>query len=257
MAAHKAPVVLITGASSGIGAGLASRFHARGHHVIAAARRPDRLAELAGAHPGLQTLELDVSDPQAVKAAMADLESTHGRLDTVINNAGIQRLLDFRADRLPSAQEISEEININLTALITVTAAALPLLYAAPRARLINVSSGLGIVPLTAAPIYSATKAAVRSFTVSLRHQLAGSTVRVIDLVPPVVTTELHRDQPAAPPEAMGLDDFLDAAMGGLDSDKTEIYVGLTRVLRLGARIAPNRFLGIVNRGTEAPTGAH
>lgn len=188
---------------------------------------------------------------------MADLESTHGHLNTVINNAGIQRLLDFRADRLPSAQQISEEININLTALITLTAAALPLLHAAPQARLINVSSGLGIVPLTAAPIYSATKAAVRSFTLSLRDQLADSTVRVIDLVPPVVTTELHRDQPAAPPRAMALDDFLDAAMRGLDSDKTEIYVGLTRVLRLGARIAPNRFLGIVNRGTEAPPGAH
>lgn len=248
MAAHNPPVVLITGASSGIGAGLASRFHARGDHVIAAARRPDRLAELAAAHPGLQTLELDVCDPQAVHAAMADLQARHGRLDTLINNAGIQRLLDFRADQLPSPEQISEEITSNLTALITVTAAALPLLRAAPRSRLVNVSSGLGIIPLSAAPIYSATKAAVRSFTLSLRHQLAGTTVKVIDLVPPVVTTELHRGQPAAPARAMGLDAFLDAAMRGLDSDKSEIYIGLTRVLHRGARIAPSRFLSIVNK---------
>ena len=117
------------------------------------------------------------------------------------------------------------------------------------RGGLVDVSSGLAFVPLARAPVCSATKAAVRSFTVSLRRQLAGSSVQVVELVPPVVRTDLHRHLSGPPPMAMELDAFVAAAMRGLDAGREEVTVGLAHALRVGARVAPARFLAQVNRG--------
>jgi uncharacterized oxidoreductase len=244
-------VVLVTGATSGIGAGLAGRFHARGARVIAAGRRVDRLADLARRHPGMDTVVMDVTDPGSIRAALADVTARHPHLTTLINNAGRQRLLDFSAADPPDHGEIAAEIATNLTGLVDVTAAALPALRAAPRARVVHIGSGLGFVPLAAAPVYSATKAAVHSFTVSLRRQLAGTTVQVVEIVPPVVETELHRGQAGRPRRAMPLDAFLDRAVKGLDSGRDEVAVGLARVLRTGSRIAPGRLLALVNRNAR------
>jgi uncharacterized oxidoreductase len=244
-------VVLVTGATSGIGAGLAGRFHARGARVIATGRRADRLADLARRHPGMDTVVLDVTDPGSIRAALAHVTERHPHLTTLVNNAGQQRLLDFSAAVPPDHDEIATEIATNLTGLVDVTAAALPALRAAPRARVVHVGSGLGFVPLVAAPVYSATKAAVHSFTVSLRQQLASTTVQVVEIVPPVVETELHRELVNRPPRAMPLDPFLDRAMKGLDSGRDEVVVGLARVLTAGSRIAPGRFLTLVNRNAR------
>ena len=127
----------------------------------------------------------------------------------------------------------------------------IPHLLQQTRPLIANVSSGLAFVPLVVAPVYSATKAAVHAFTIALREQLRGTPVRVVALVPPVVATGLHRGQGRAPPRAMPLDAFVAAAMRGLDSRTDEVAVGLARVLRVGARVAPGRFLRIVN----APRG--
>lgn len=140
------------------------------------------------------------------------------------------------------------EIDVNLTGLIYVTNAFLPLLKRQPKARVIHIGSGLAYVPLAAVPVYSATKAAVHSFTVSLRRQLAGTSVAVVEIIPPVVETELHRGQSRRPPNAMKLEAFVAAAMVGFDAGRTEIPVGLARVLRVTSRIAPGLFLDIVNR---------
>lgn len=163
----------------------------------------------------------------------------HGSLTMLMNNAGVQQLIDFAGERPPSAADIGREIDINFTGLVMVTAALLPLLRRARAARLVHVSSGLALVPLAAAPVYSATKAAVRSFTMSLRHQLAGSSVAVVELIPPLVATGLHRHQPHQPPRAMKLDAFVAAAMKGLDLGTDEVAVGLAKILRTGSRIAP------------------
>jgi uncharacterized oxidoreductase len=110
------------------------------------------------------------------------------------------------------------------------------------------VSSGLAFVPLVAAPVYSATKAAVHAFTVALRAQLRPTGVQVVELIPPVVDTNLHRGLPRMPPRAMALDAFVRAAMRGLDARRDEVTVGDAAVLRIGARVAPGRVLRLVNR---------
>ena len=208
-------VVLVTGASSGIGAGIAARLHARGARVIISGRNLARLESVAARHPGMSVVVMDVADPQSVTRELADVAAGTPHLTTLVNNAGIQRLIDFTAAEPPGPADIAAEIVTNFAGLINVTAAALPLLRRAPRSRVVHVGSGLGFVPYAKAPVYSATKAAVHSFTVSLRRQLAGSTVQVVEIIPPVVDTPLHRDMPSAPPMAMPLERFLDRAMRG------------------------------------------
>ncbi len=241
-------VVLVTGAGSGIGAGLASRFHARGVRVIISGRDRARLESVAARHPGMSVLVMDVADPVSVTEGLSQVAAETPHLTTLVNNAGIQRRLDFSAAEPPGPSDTAPEIATNLAGLINVTAAALPLLRRAPRARLVHVGSGLGFVPYAKTPVYSATKAAVHSFTVSLRRQLAGSTVQVVEIIPPVVDTPLHRDMPSTPPMAMPLERFLDRVMRGLDAGKDEIPIGLGRVSQIGARVAPKRLFSLINR---------
>jgi uncharacterized oxidoreductase len=238
--------VLITGGGSGIGAGLAAAFHAKGAQVIIAGRTRDRLEAVAALHPGMEVEVVDVAEAGQVMALADRIAARWPALDTVINNAGIQTLFDFREPVDPD--KIAREIDVNLKGLILVANAMLPVLRRQQQARLVNVGSGLGYVPLVAAPVYSATKAAVHSFTISLRRQLAGSPIQVIELIPPVVETDLHRGQPRKPPRAMKLDAFVQAAMAGLESGRPEIRVGLANVLARGSRVAPGLFLNIVNK---------
>lgn len=239
--------VLVTGGTSGIGAGLAGRLHARGAVVIISGRDRDRLESVASRHPGMAVVVMDVADPESVTRGMEMVEATVPHLTTLINNAGIQRLLDFSAAQPPDHPDISAEIATNFTGLINVTSAALPLLRRAARSRVVHIGSGLGFVPYAKVPVYSATKAAVHSFTVSLRRQLAGSSVQVVEIIPPVVDTPLHRAMPSAPPMAMPLDAFLDKAIRGLDKGKDEIPIGLGRVSQIGARVAPKRLFWLIN----------
>jgi uncharacterized oxidoreductase len=238
--------VLITGGGSGIGAGLAAAFHAKEAQVIIAGRSRDRLEAVANRHPGMEVEVVDVAEAGQVMGLADRIAARWPALDTVINNAGIQTLFDFREPVDPD--KIAREIDVNLKGLILVANAMLPVLRRQQQARLVNVGSGLGYVPLVAAPVYSATKAAVHSFTISLRRQLAGSSVQVIELIPPVVETDLHRGQTRKPPRAMKLDAFVQAAMAGLESGRSEIRVGLANVLARGSRVAPGLFLNIVNK---------
>lgn len=239
--------VFITGGSSGIGAGLARAFHARGAQVIIGGREGARLAAVARECPGMDTYVVDVADAVAVLACAESLGARYPGLNTVINNAGIQRLLDFRSPELPTAAELDAEVDTNLKGMLYVTSAFLPLLRRQPAARLVQVSSGLAFVPLVAAPVYSATKAAVHAFSMALREQLRGNSVRVVELIPPIVATNLHHDQQHQPPRAMPLEQFVAQAMRALDSPRDELPIGLASVLRVGSRLAPGRFLKLIN----------
>lgn len=197
--------ILITGGTSGIGLALAQALAAQGNQVIIAGRRQALLDAAVAATPSLQTLALDVSDTAALPKVVADLIARFPSLNVLINNAGI-----MVAENILSAPDgtAAATITTNLLAPIQLTAALLPHLRQQPSATVVNVTSGLSFVPLASTPTYSATKAALHSYTQSLRHQLRGTSVQVLELAPPAVQTDLMPGH-AQNPHAMPLVDFI------------------------------------------------
>ena len=216
---------LITGGGSGIGRGLAEALQRQGTQVIIAGRRAEALEEVCRANAGMRSYVLDVTDRAALKRAATELPQKFGAIDCLINNAGVQRVHDFTGK--VDLDFCDLEIDGNLRGLLACTAAFLPQLQQQPSASIVNVTSGLAYVPIARLPVYCATKAAVRSFTVSLRHQLRGSNVRVIELAPPAVSTELHDYMgPKGREIGIPLKDFITEAMAGLNSGALELCVG-------------------------------
>jgi uncharacterized oxidoreductase len=226
--------IFITGGGSGIGRGLAESFHRLGNKVIVAGRREEALKSVCAANPGMRYNLLDINDAAAIRSLASRVIAESPELNCVINNAGIQRVHDFTADGAVDDRAIVAEIQTNLLGLIRVCDAFLPHLRRQPRATLVNVSSGLAFVPMSIIPVYCATKAAVHSFTVSLRHQLKGSSVSVIELVPPYVATDLNRAAGPRRPSgsggsAMPLDQFITEAMKELSTATEEAAVGFAK----------------------------
>ncbi|MET8779152.1 SDR family NAD(P)-dependent oxidoreductase [Nocardia sp. NPDC004654] len=218
--------ILITGGASGIGRGLAHAFHSRGHEVIIASRNETALQETVNEHPGMHYHMVDVADAASVNACALEIAEQFPRLDTVINNAGLQKLIDFAGPDPVDVSAIDAEVDINLKGLLYMSAAFVPILARQDHATLIQVSSASAFIPLAHAPVYSATKAAVRSFTHALRFQLRHSGIDVIELIPPAVESQLHDDIGFTPPGVMALDEFITEALNGIDANETEIAVG-------------------------------
>ena len=202
----RSDTILITGGGSGIGKAMAEALHARGARVIIAGRRREALAAVAAANPGMAFETLDVADPAAIQAFAAQVIETHPDLNGLINNAGVMTAEDLTAEPVNLAA-MEQTVAINLLGPIRLTAALLPHLKSKPAATVVNVTSGLAFVPLTSTPTYSATKAALRSWSQSLRHQLAGTSVQVIEWAPPAVATDLVPGH-AENPNSMPLADF-------------------------------------------------
>ncbi|ACT07298.1 short-chain dehydrogenase/reductase SDR [Dickeya chrysanthemi Ech1591] len=222
--------ILITGSTSGIGLGLAVRFHEAGNKVIVAGRRKALLDKITSDYPGMEAIELDIADAESVIQASKLAAERYPDLNVVINNAGImlsENVLD--ADSVNIAQQT---VQINLLGTIRMTYAFLPQLVQKSDSIIINVSSSLAFVPFPIAMTYSATKAAVHAFTVGLRVQLADTPVRVIELAPPGVRTTLFGQESAE--HAMPLDDFLNETLDLLHADPTpdEIIVEHAKFLR-------------------------
>lgn len=224
--------ILITGATSGIGLGLAERLHAQGHRVIITGRRQALLQQATAAHPGMVGYQNDITDPAQIADLAQRLKANHPDLSTVILNAGI-----MQAERLGPKQtplSISEAIiNTNVLGPIRLTHALMPQLLAQPKVRIITVSSGLAFVPLAVTPTYSATKAAIHSWSQSLRYQLADTAIRVHELAPPAVQTDLMPGQRDSP-HAMPFDTFIDEVMSILAQTPVpdEILVDRVQFLR-------------------------
>jgi uncharacterized oxidoreductase len=224
--------ILITGGTSGIGFGLALRLHEAGNKVIVAGRRKELLDEITAEHPGIDALVLDVADPVSIARACETVAASHPGLNVLVNNAGImlpESVLD------PAGLQIAEDhVDTNLLGTIRMTYAFLPLLVGKDDAVVMNVTSALAFVPFPITPTYSATKAALHSFSESLRMQLAGADagVQVIEMVPPGVRTTLLGQQDSA--QAMSLDDFLTEALDLLREkpDAEEIVVERARFIR-------------------------
>jgi uncharacterized oxidoreductase len=228
--------ILITGGGSGIGRGLAESFHRLGNQVIIAGRGKKTLDETTAANPGMKSVTLDVADPKSIQSFAAQVTKDYPSLNVLINMAGMMKpenLLEEPFD-LSTAEKT---ITTNLLGPIRLTAALLPSLRKQPRATIMNVSSGLAFVPLAMTPTYCATKAAIHSYTQSLRYQLKSTKVEVVELIPPYVQTTLMGDQMAEDPKAMPLKEFIDEVMSILQSqpDAKEICVKRVDPLRFAA----------------------
>ena len=222
--------ILITGGGSGIGAALAERLHDLGNTVIIAGRRREALDQVAAGRADMHALTLDIEDAEEIAAFAKRVLDAHPALNMLVNNAGI-----MRSETLETARDLTDAaatIATNLLGPIRMTDALINHLTAQPDAAIINVSSGLAFVPFVAAPVYAATKAAIHSYTVSLRIALRGK-VEVIELAPPGVQTGLTPGQETRA-GYMPLDAFIDEAMQLLGQQPTpsEILVERVRPLR-------------------------
>ncbi len=245
--------ILITGGGSGIGRALAEAFHASGNQVVIAGRRKELLDETTAVNPGMKAAALDIADGDAIQSFADRLTRDYPALNVVIHNAGLMRPESLRDGAVADAEAT---VTTNLLGPIRLTAALLPALLRQPHAAIMTVSSGIAFVPRAATPTYGATKAAIHSYTQSLRYQLRDTSVQVIELIPPYVQTELLGPRQASDPNAMPLEDFIAEAVGILrDSpDATEILVERVKAQRFAA--ANGDYDAFFKRYNDAATAA-
>ena len=229
--------ILITGGGSGIGRALAEAFHKQGNQVIIAGRRKSHLDEATAANPGMRSVPLDIENPDDFQRFVAEIKAEFPALNILINNAGIMKAenLSEGPDSLGTAESI---VAINLLGPLRLTAALLPMLQSQQQATIMTVSSGLAFVPMAMTPTYCATKAAIHSWTQSLRRQLRDTSVEVLEIVPPYVQTELMGAHQTSDPNAMPLAEYIAETMSLLENPPAsgEILVGRVHALRFAEK---------------------
>lgn len=220
--------IFITGGGSGIGRGLAEAFHRLGNKVIISGRRRANLDEVVGANPGMAAIELDITDPGSIDRAASRLIADHPDLNVLINNAGIM-LPDQAAGRIDD-RLLVDTLTTNLMGPIRMTSALVEHLKGKDDAVIAYTSSVLGFVPLAITAVYSATKAAIHSYALSQRFLLKDTGIRVLEIAPPWVRTDLMNSREAE--LAMPLDQFITETMAVLGTDADEILVDGAQAFR-------------------------
>jgi uncharacterized oxidoreductase len=235
--------ILITGGGSGIGLALAEEFKKLGNEVIVASRSARKLD--AAANKGFEQIPVNMSGRESIEALARTVVARFPALNVVIHNAGIMKNESLL--KTNSSDIIVESVATNLTGPMLLTSALLPHLLKQAEATLMTVSSGLAFVPLAMTPTYCATKAAIHSYSQSLRYQLRDTRVRVIELVPPYVQTELMGSRQANDPAAMPLAEFIAEVMAILKErpDATEILVKRVHLLRFASSEGEERYQGV------------
>jgi uncharacterized oxidoreductase len=247
--------ILITGGTSGIGYNLAAQLLALGNSVIVTGRDPTKLDLTKKKLPQVNTYQSDVSDPEAIKNLFQTIQSQFPSLNILINNAGVMKKLNLH-QKNHDLVDLTKEIEINLMGPIRMTQTFLPHLKLQPQAAIVNVSSGLAFLPLPIAPIYSATKAALHSYTLSLRAQLKNTSVKVFELAPPGTDTPLFVNETFTKEDSGGIKPMNVAtlaahAIQGLAKDQLEICPGIANNLKWMSRAAPQLGMHFMSKSAE------
>ena len=242
--------ILITGGATGIGFALAETLVNAGNKVIICGRRENKLTEAKHKLPQIETKVCDVSKEKEREALFVWAKNNYPGLNVLINNAGIQRMVNLKKGT-KELFNVENEIETNLVAPINLSVYFIPWFLKKKETAIINVSSGLGFVPITAMPVYCATKAAIHSFTVSLRHQLKDTSIKVFEIVPPAVDTELGKGTTSdESQEYRGIPpaEVAEATIKALANNEYEIIVGEAKGLVAGARTNPEQVFQNINQ---------
>jgi uncharacterized oxidoreductase len=226
--------VLITGGATGIGLSLAEALIDAGNEVIICGRREEKLEEARQKLPTIHARRCDLSKEDERKGLYEWVSSEFPTINVLVNDAGIQRVIDLKRGTVDLLSG-DDEIEVNFKAYVHMAALFTPLFMGREESAIVNVSSALGFVPIAIMPIYCATKAAIHSYTMSLRHQLKGTPVKVYEVIPPTVDTDLDRGARARRGQTergIPSSEVAKATMAGLESDNFEIVVGEARNLR-------------------------
>lgn len=238
-------IALVTGGGSGIGLAISKALVKQGVRVIICGRNKAKLEQVKQQYPELEIAECDITNTDQIKKLLSVVEEKFGGIDLLINNAGMFAQVDYTIP-IDSFEMQEHEIDVDFTSPLRMIHYFLPLLKSRKEAAVINVSSGLAFVPLTLAPVYCASKAAIHSWTQSFRHQMANTSLKVFELMPPLVETDMvedFKDQKMMKPEALA-NDFIK----GLLADTLEITPGQSSQLRVMSRLAPKFILKTLNK---------
>lgn len=231
-------IILITGGATGIGFCLAEEFVKAGNEVIICGRREEKLKEAKYKLPHIHTRVCDISDPKDRESLYNWVTTNFKNINILVNNAGIQRMLDLK-NGIKELTKAENEIETNLASTIYLSAYFIPLFMQRDESAIINITSGLGFVPIAIMPVYCATKAALHSFSVSLRHQLKTTSVRVFEIIPPTVDTELDkgtRAQRNTTYRGIPPSEIASSTMKALANDEFEHAVGQAKNLVAASR---------------------
>ncbi len=235
--------ILVTGGSSGIGLALAERFQREGNEVVICGRRPEALQAARAKVPGLHTVVADTGSEASRVSLWTEVVERFPKVDVLVNNAGIQRRVDVQESE--PWESLREEIGVNLEGPIHLSLLAIPHLREQARPAILNVSSGLAFAPAAYVPIYCATKAALHSFTLSLRHQLRRTPIEVIEVIPPAVQTNLGGSHDFGAP----LDAYADSVIAGLKAQEPEVTYQSSGDRARAARAALEPYFKRLNGG--------
>lgn len=245
--------ILITGGASGIGLELVKQLSPYNNTILITGRDAGKLEKAKKLFPKIHTFQSDVSDPKAINALFEKVTKEFPALNILINNAGIMRTLNFH-DQNQDLVDLTQEIDINLHGPIRMTKKFLPHLKTKNSAAIMNVSSGLAFTPLPTSPVYCATKAALHSFTLSLRVQMKKTNVKVFELAPPATQTELLGEfdpEDMKGISVMAVDKMVAAAVAGLKNNTYEIRPGQSNQLKMMSRVAPQFILNQMSKPVD------
>ncbi len=228
--------ILITGGSQGIGFGLAKKFSDLGNKVIITGRNEEKLKKAVPQLNNASYIKCDQSKQNDLEDLLLKVQNEFPEVNVLINNAGIQYNYSLLEESQPF-ERIDHEINTNLLSVIKLSAMFIPVLGDKKESAIINVSSALAFVPKQSGPVYSATKAGVHSFTQVLRYQLEDTNIKVVELIPALVETEMTKGRGK---DKISVDDLVKEFIAGFENDTQEINIGKVKLLRALNRFMPN-----------------